>query len=190
MKNKKCSMCEEIQPAVNFSPNGISPSGIQIWRSNCKRCGREATKKRGLLPRVKKQREAYGKSEKYKEVKRRYNSSEKGREKNKAAARQRFAKMSEEQLEKKREYQRKWRKTEVGRTCKKRDFEKIKEQKKHLVYRKLHTELRAGRIVRKVCEKCGGDKTQAHHDDYSKPLDVRWLCPKHHAEHHRNDERK
>jgi ribosomal protein S27AE len=42
----------------------------------------------------------------------------------------------------------------------------------------------------KVCSKCGA-KAQAHHDDYKKPLDVRWLCPKHHGEHHRNvrDER-
>lgn len=27
---------------------------------------------------------------------------------------------------------------------------------------------------------------QAHHDDYSKPLEVRWLCPSHHKLHHLN----
>jgi hypothetical protein len=43
--------------------------------------------------------------------------------------------------------------------------------------------VRAGRLVRQPCEKCGA-KAHAHHDDYSKPLDVRWLCPKHHTEHH------
>jgi len=41
-----------------------------------------------------------------------------------------------------------------------------------------------GKLVKKPCEVCG-DKANAHHDDYSKPLDVRWLCTTHHVEHHR-----
>lgn len=44
-----------------------------------------------------------------------------------------------------------------------------------------------GRLVRQPCEKCGATKVDAHHDDYSKPLDVRWLCRKHHLEHHRGN---
>ena len=40
--------------------------------------------------------------------------------------------------------------------------------------------IRAGRLTRKLCEVCGESQTHAHHDDYSKPLDVRWLCVKHH----------
>lgn len=40
-----------------------------------------------------------------------------------------------------------------------------------------------GAIERQPCEVCGR-KGQGHHDDYSKPFEVRWLCPKHHAEHH------
>lgn len=35
--------------------------------------------------------------------------------------------------------------------------------------------LRAGNLQRAPC-KCGDPKTQAHHHDYSKPLDVEWLC--------------
>jgi hypothetical protein len=31
---------------------------------------------------------------------------------------------------------------------------------------------------------CGNAATHAHHDDYSKPLEVRWLCRAHHSEHH------
>ena len=44
-----------------------------------------------------------------------------------------------------------------------------------------------GELVRAPCEKCGDPKSEAHHDDYSKPLDVRWLCESHHAEWHRNN---
>ncbi len=47
--------------------------------------------------------------------------------------------------------------------------------------------LRDGRLHRQPCEVCGADKAQAHHDDYSKPLDVRWLCTTHHAEWHRHN---
>ena len=43
--------------------------------------------------------------------------------------------------------------------------------------------IRDGKMERLSCEVCGA-KAQAHHDDYSKPLDVRWLCFKHHREHH------
>jgi hypothetical protein len=44
--------------------------------------------------------------------------------------------------------------------------------------------LRDKRLFRKPCEKCGDENSEAHHDDYLKPLDVRWLCKKHHNEHH------
>jgi len=40
--------------------------------------------------------------------------------------------------------------------------------------------IRAGKLTRLPCEVCGDPKSEAHHHDYSKPLDVRWLCFKHH----------
>lgn len=42
--------------------------------------------------------------------------------------------------------------------------------------------IRDGRLVRLPCEICGGN-AQAHHDDYRRPLVVRWMCFKHHREH-------
>lgn len=46
--------------------------------------------------------------------------------------------------------------------------------------------IRDGKLIRQPCEVCGTtSKVQGHHDDYSKPLEVRWLCPKHHSAHHR-----
>ena len=44
--------------------------------------------------------------------------------------------------------------------------------------------LRRGKLVRAPCERCGDEKSQMHHPDYSQPLLVRWLCrPCHLAEH-------
>jgi uncharacterized protein with PIN domain len=60
--------------------------------------------------------------------------------------------------------------------------------------------VRKGILVRKdTCEKCGGsgvfkdgrNRIQAHHDDYNKPLTVRWLCQKcHHGWHKENHARE
>jgi hypothetical protein len=44
--------------------------------------------------------------------------------------------------------------------------------------------VRDGRLTKRPCEKCGKLPAEAHHDDYSKPLDVRWLCRPHHLEYH------
>lgn len=44
-----------------------------------------------------------------------------------------------------------------------------------------------GILIKKPCEVCNTEiDIQAHHDDYTKPLEVRWLCRKHHNEHHKN----
>jgi hypothetical protein len=46
----------------------------------------------------------------------------------------------------------------------------------------VNNAIRDGKLVRKPCEVCGNEKSQAHHEDYSKPLEVVWLCKPHHFE--------
>jgi hypothetical protein len=54
----------------------------------------------------------------------------------------------------------------------------------------LRTAIRAGRIERPAtCSECGfAGRTHGHHDDYAKPLVVRWLCPKCHQYWHKHNQ--
>ena len=58
-----------------------------------------------------------------------------------------------------------------------------KNPEKYNASKLVNNAVRDGRLKKQPCETCGND-AQAHHDDYSKPPDVRWLCRKHHLEVH------
>jgi hypothetical protein len=45
--------------------------------------------------------------------------------------------------------------------------------------------IKKGIIKKQACEKCGNEKVQIHHVDYTKPEKIKWLCLKHHWELHR-----
>ena len=45
--------------------------------------------------------------------------------------------------------------------------------------------IRRGELVRQPCESCSHTTSVAHHDDYDKPLAVRWLCQACHKHHHK-----
>lgn len=55
---------------------------------------------------------------------------------------------------------------------------------KFKVHNKVARAIRVGKLKRGTCEVCKSQKVVGHHDDYSKPLDVRWFCRKHHIEIH------
>lgn len=48
-----------------------------------------------------------------------------------------------------------------------------------------HVLIARGHLVKGPCEVCGDPDVEAHHDDYSKPRAVRWLCVVHHRSHHK-----
>lgn len=55
---------------------------------------------------------------------------------------------------------------------------------KYLAHNKVNNAVRDGRLIKQPCEACGDKNVHGHHDDYTKPLEVRWLCPAHHHQWH------
>lgn len=47
--------------------------------------------------------------------------------------------------------------------------------------------VRDGRLHKEPCRYCGDTEVEAHHPDYSKPLEVVWVCGKHHKMIHRHE---
>lgn len=48
----------------------------------------------------------------------------------------------------------------------------------------LNNAIRDGRLTRDPCHCCGAAEVEGHHADYSRPLDVIWLCIEHHNQLH------
>ena len=55
---------------------------------------------------------------------------------------------------------------------------------KKAAHQAVQSAIRNGTLVRQPCVQCGSERSHAHHEDYSRPLDVTWLCHVHHMERH------
>jgi hypothetical protein len=84
-------------------------------------------------------------------------------------------------------------KYKAGQTKRKRTSEQLRRDRNK--YRAKYPEKRkaanavawaifTGKLKRQSCEVCGKPHAQAHHDDYTKLLEVRWLCANHHTKWH------
>lgn len=86
--------------------------------------------------------------------------------------------------------QKRARKLEQNKASRKRNLTRYREydRQRDLVKKNARSMIRKriwrGKLSRKPCEICGDPKSHAHHHDYAKPLEVRWLCAQHHKEAH------
>lgn len=48
--------------------------------------------------------------------------------------------------------------------------------------------IKRGKIIKQPCEVCSSPNVQAHHDDYDKPLEIKWLCSPCHIKYHKENE--
>lgn len=111
-------------------------------------------------------------------------------EENQATAYKKWCDKNREHLRvKHREYYKKYRDDprthELIMARHKRYYEK--NRAKCLAEHRVNNWIKRGYIKKQPCEICGAEPAHAHHDDYTRPLLVRWLCPVHHSEwHHKN----
>ena len=84
-----------------------------------------------------------------------------------------------------------WRKTEHAKKLmyeqhrRRKERDPLKVKARHAI----SNGIRDGRVQRQPCEVCGSLKVHAHHSDYSRPFDVRWLCEQHHLHTHHKEQR-
>jgi len=77
---------------------------------------------------------------------------------------------------------------EHARKTRKKHKELTEEQKLKANCRSyLNTYLKRGKIKKEPCVICGDNNSEAHHNDYTKPLKVVWLCREHHLLFHNNN---
>ncbi|UPI13380.1 hypothetical protein [Bacillus phage SBSphiJ7] len=103
----------------------------------------------------------------------------------------------EKNKERKKALMRAYAQTDEGRAAFKRAQEKYRKSEQYKLKqnarKKVLRAVTSGKLIKpKRCESCNKElPLEAHHTDYHKPLDVRWLCkPCHENEHHLNEGHK
>lgn len=87
-----------------------------------------------------------------------------------------------------REYEQTYKTIPSVKARKARNAKKYREGElryRHEARWKVASAIQSGALIRQPCQVCGETKVDAHHEDYSKPLNVWWLCRKHHVELHK-----
>jgi hypothetical protein len=100
-----------------------------------------------------------------------------------AATMESRAKKRDELLERQRIHQRNFSPEVRKRRIEKRTQYRAEYPERYAAAQALNVATRSGKIVPQPCFVCG-EKAEAHHPDYSRPLDVVWLCQPHHREAH------
>lgn len=78
-----------------------------------------------------------------------------------------------------------WKKTPIGRASVSRTQKHVKRNPKtRKAQQVVSGQVKRGKMTRQPCCVCNQPNADAHHEDYSRPLDLVWLCDKHHKQRH------
>lgn len=86
--------------------------------------------------------------------------------------------------------QKKWAKKNQDKTSANEKRWTLKNPEKRIAHHAVRNAIYHGLLIKRPCEQCGNPKSQGHHPDYSKPLEVIWLCAQCHALEHKLEREK
>lgn len=162
-EEKKCTKCKENKSFNCFYKDKQKVDGLT---SSCSDCIKGYFKNVGFL-RAKVNRQKW---------------VERNREKTRGMSKTYYKEHREEVLPKRRAYDHKQETLLLKAISRKKRYQQ--DPTKFNAVSALGNAVRSGRVVKNPCIKCGDEKVQGHHFDYNKPLDVIWLCMKHHRIEH------
>lgn len=195
---KKCGRCNAEKEEIEFHKDKSRKDGLYV---NCKKC----ESKRRLDERLKdpdsyrkreRERARKNSKERYKkyfsnpvnvEKRRKWSRESYNRNKINIRAKQNEKNKTDEAREKSRVRSKRWRYNNIEKS---RLYYRLwmkewrnKNPEKDRAHYMMNGAVRYGRLHRAPnCEVCGiACKTEGHHEDYSKPLEVKWVCKQCHV---------
>ncbi len=168
---KFCYKCDIDKPVEEFSNNKSTKDGLQ---SECKACVKVYRKKN-------RERDCLNKKL--------WNEANKNHVANQ---RKLYLELNREQISKRKTQWRKDNESAIKQyRMNRREIAKIslfkwKKTNGHKIraHSAFNRALKMGHIEKSPCYICDDPKSQGHHEDYSKPLEVVWLCALHHKRRH------
>ncbi len=153
----------------------------QKYEGQCKKCRnlrKLERKKNPDLPKKKRERKP---KEYYQEYRKKWH--EENRDHVRKVVHEHYLKNRESVIER----TKKWRQSHKDEFKRMHGLSKEKYRDRWRARKNLNYHLQVGNIIKaKYCDICGKEKKlQAHHDDYSKPLAVKWICSSCHGYIHR-----
>lgn len=196
---KKCSRCGLTKGLTFFGRDKHRKDGLNPY---CKQCLKEKFEilKHDKPEKIKEWRKSYNDRHRMKLIDYRVKYYGENREEILRKERERYhnnklerqrksaiKRRTPEERKKARERKKKWDEKNPGKTCKRVVEWKKRNPRKSAIHSLVLYAVRSGILTRsEKCEKCGHVcKTQGHHEDYNKPLEVQWLCDQCHGEKHR-----
>lgn len=156
MSERLCKKCECTKPLAEFNRNATIADGFE---HRCRECANAARRAYYAEPAARHRKRAYDAA---------YLEADAVRERKRAK-------------------DRRYRTMPSTRAQARARGAMVRATPKHAARMALRRAVKRGDLSRpSACERCGRDtKPHAHHADYSRPLDVQWLCPLCHGHAHR-----